>query len=163
MTSQKETHLTSVRRIRDELSQTLEGMDYCLDWKPDPATWSAREVIYHLLDTPPGGVHRVLMGILSGQLTEYDLWADKSNMTPQRAAYSLEQVRADLMRFFQGLEAAVGMAEEGDFAGRSVLVHLKTRGRDETRTPQVLLERGFTRHWGEHLAQLRALREALGV
>lgn len=163
MTSQKETHLASIRRIRDELAQILDGMDYCLDWKPEPAAWSAREVVYHLLDTPPGGVHRVLAGLLSGQLTEYDLWADKSNMTPQRAAYSMEQVRADLLRFFQGLEAAVGLAEERDFAGRSVLVHLKTRGRDETRTAQMLLERGFTRHWGEHLAQLKGLREALGV
>jgi len=163
LTSQKEVHLTSVRRIRDELFQVLEGMDYCLDWKPETPAWSAREVLYHLLDTPPGGVHRVLAGVLSGQLREYDLWADRSNMTPQRAAYSMEQVRADLQRFFQGLEAAVGMAGEGDFEGKSVLVHLKSRGRDETRTAQMLLERGFSRHWGEHLEQLRSLREALGV
>jgi hypothetical protein len=163
LTSQKAAHLATVRRIQEELFQVLEGMDYCLDWRPEPAAWSAREVIYHLLDTPPGGVHRVLMGLLTGQLAEYDLWADQSNMTPQRAAYAMEQVRADLLRFFQGLEAAVGLAEEPDFAGRSVLVHLKSRGRDETRTAQMVLERGFSRHWGEHLAQLKALREALGV
>ncbi|MBM3942167.1 MAG: hypothetical protein FJ316_04440 [SAR202 cluster bacterium] len=163
LTSQKNTHLSSVRRIQDELLQALEGMDYCLDWKPEPAAWSSREVIYHLLDTPPGGVHRVLMGLLTGQLTEYDLWADLINMTPQRAAYSMDQVRADLQRFFQGLEAAVGLAEEGDFEGKSILVHLKSRGRDETRTVQMIMERGFTRHWGEHLEQLKKLREALGV
>ena len=104
MTSQKETHLTSVHRIRDELMQTLDGMDYCLDWKPEPAAWSAREVIYHLLDTPPGGVHRVLAGVLSGQLREYDLWADRSNMTAERLAYDAERVRQDIGRFFQGME-----------------------------------------------------------
>lgn len=43
------------------------------------------------------------------------------------------------------------------------MAHLKARGYDEERTPQIILERTFARHWGEHLGQLRELRETLGV
>jgi hypothetical protein len=163
MTSQKEAHLATVHSIQDELLQLLDGMDYCLDWKPDSSAWSAREVVYHLLDTPPGGVHRVLLGILSGQLKEYDLWADRSNMTPERLAYDAEQVRVDIGRFFRSMEEAMLLAAEADFEGRSVLVHLKTRGLDEPRTVQNLLEGLFARHWGAHLVQIRELRGALGL
>jgi hypothetical protein len=163
LTSQKEAHQATVRGIQAELLQLLEGMDYCLDWKPDSSAWSAREVVYHLLDTPPGGVHRVLRGVLSGQLKEYDLWADRSNMSPERLAYDAERVRRDIDRFFQSLEEAVAALSEDDLAGKSVLVRLRSRDRDEPRTVQNLLEGLFARHWREHLEQIKALREALGV
>ena len=163
MTTQKEAHLATIRSIRAEMLQLLDGMDYCLDWKPDPGSWSAREVAYHLLDTPPGGVHRVLRGMLSGTVREYDLWADRSNMNALRQGYDTERVRQDIGGFFQGMEEAVGAAAEEDFAGKSTLAHLRTRGRDETRTAQMLLEGLFARHWREHLGQIKALREALGV
>lgn len=163
MTSQKQAHLATIHSIQAELLQLLDGMDYCLDWKPEADAWSAREVVYHLLDTPPGGVHGVLKGMFSGTLKEYDLWADRSNMTAERLSYDAERVRQDLTGFFQGLEEAMSLATDPDFEGKSVLVHLKSRGRDEPRTAQQLLERGFTRHWREHLEQIKALREALGV
>ena len=44
-------------------------MDYCLDWKPDASAWCARQVVYHLLNTPPGGLASVVKGVLSGGLT----------------------------------------------------------------------------------------------
>jgi len=161
--SQKEAHLETIHSIQAELLQFLDGMDYCLDWKPDQDAWSAREVVYHLLDTPPGGVHRVLKGMFSGTLKEYDLWADRSNMTPERHACDAERVRQDIGGFFQGLEEAMSLATDPDFEGKSVLVHLRSRGRDEPRTAQMLLEGLFARHWREHLGQIKALREALGV
>jgi hypothetical protein len=163
VTSQKEAHLATISSIQVELLQLLDGMDYCLDWKPEANAWSAREAVYHLLDTPPGGVHRVLKGMFSGTLKEYDLWADRSNMTPERLAYDAERVREDIGQFFQGMEEAVGAAADEDFAGKSVLAHSKSRGRDEPRTAQMLLDGLFARHWREHLGQIRALREALGV
>jgi hypothetical protein len=163
LTTQKEAHLATISSIQAELLQLLDGMDYCLDWKPEANAWSAREVVYHLLDTPPGGVHRVLKGMFSGTLKEYDLWADRSNMTPERQACDAERVRQDIGGFFQALEEAVAAFNEQDFEGKSVLVHLRSRDRDETRTAQALLERGFTRHWREHLEQIKALREALGI
>ena len=32
MTTEKDTHLATVRSIQAELAQVLDGMDYCLDW-----------------------------------------------------------------------------------------------------------------------------------
>jgi hypothetical protein len=163
MASQKEAHLATIRSIQAELVQFLDGMDYCLDWKPEDNAWSAREVVYHLLDTPPGGVHWVLRGIFSGQLKECDLWADRSNMTPERLANDADRVRQDIGRFFQGMEEAVGAAAEEDFAGKSILLHLHRLGRDETWTAQMLLERPFARHWREHVAQIGDLKASLGI
>ena len=82
LTSSKQAHLDNAAVIQGELTALLDGMDYCLDWKPDPESWSAREVLYHLLDTPPGGIHKVAAGIVAGSITEYEIWSDRSNMTP---------------------------------------------------------------------------------
>jgi hypothetical protein len=163
LTSQKESHLATISSIQAELLQLLDGMDYCLDWKPEANAWSAREAVYHLLDTPPGGVHTVLRGMFTGGLKEFDLWADRSNMTPERLAYDAERVREDIGQFFQGMEETVAAFGEQDFAGKSILAHSKSRGRDEPRTAQMLLDGLFARHWREHLGQIRTLREALGV
>lgn len=163
MPSQKESHLAAVRAIQAELLQLLDGMDYCLDWKPDSSAWSAREVVCHLLDTPPGGFHRVLEGTLSGTLTEFDLWSDRSNMTPERASCDIELMRKDFNTFFRGMNAALTVAGHDDFDAKSVMVHQRNRGWDEARTAQNLLEGLFARHWREHLAQIRALRDALGL
>ena len=163
MSSQRDAHLETIRAVKAELTQILDGMDYCLDWKPEDNVWSAREVVYHLLDTPPGGLHRVVRGMFAGTLKAYDLWADLSNLTPERQGYDMAQVKQDIDRFFQGMDEAFSLASEEDFEGRSVLVHNKTRGVNELRTARMLLERGFGRHWREHLDQLRTLRESLGV
>ena len=163
MTSRREAHLQNVRAIRDETFSILEGMDYCLDWKPDPEAWSAREVIYHLVDTPPGGLHRLFQGLLSGNLPEFDLTPDLTNMTPERQTFHLEKARQDLEEVLDGIEQAVSNASDDDVATKSVLAHLIARGRDEERTAQMLLEGLFARHWRGHLEQLRELREALGV
>jgi hypothetical protein len=101
--------------------------------------------------------------MFSGTLKEYNLWPDLNNMTPERQRYDMGQVKQDIGRFFQGMEQAMSLATEEDFEGKSVLAHLKSRGRDEPRTAKALLEGVFARHWREHLGQLRSLREALGV
>ena len=85
MTTGKQAYLASAQSIKAELLANLDGMDYCLDWKEEPEEWSAREVVYHVLETPPGGVHSLVKGILSGEVTEYDLWSDMTNMNPERA------------------------------------------------------------------------------
>ena len=56
MASTLDSRMAAILDTQNRLLRLLEGMDYCLDWKPDPAEWSARQVIYHLLDTPPGGL-----------------------------------------------------------------------------------------------------------
>ena len=163
MVSLRDASLENARAIRSELLQLLEGMDYCLDWKPDPFSWCAREVVYHLLDTPPGGIHSILQGTLSGELDEFDLWSDRTNMTPERQSKDMEQVLDDINALFRGVEGALGPATDEDLTGKPVLAHLRSRGRDEPRTVQALLEGVFARHWREHLGQLGELRESLGM
>ena len=162
MTSLRGRHLATARGIRAELLELLEGMDYCLDWKPEPSVWCAREIVCHLLDTPPGGIHSIVWGILSGELEEYDIWADRTNMTPEKQAKDMAQLLDEINTLFQELEQALGSATDDDLAGKPVLAHLKSRGVDEQRTADMLLERGFNGHWREHMNQIGDLRASLG-
>ncbi|MCH8108081.1 MAG: hypothetical protein IIB30_06960 [Chloroflexi bacterium] len=163
MTEGKQSLLEDAQAIHGELLQLVEGMGYCLDWKPDPAQWSARQVIYHLLETPPGGIAPLLRSIFSGSIQEFDLWAGQDNVTPERLALELEKVESDIGRYFQDLQETITAAGEEDFTGRTVMAHWKTYGRDQERTAKELLEGLFARHWREHMVQLGELREALGL
>ena len=163
MTDHRDTHLEKIRGIRRQIFANLEGMDYCLDWKPDADSWSVREVVYHLVDTPEGGLHTLISGMLSGQTKEFDLTPDLNNMNPERQTLDLNRVRLDVAQVLDGLEAAVSAANDEGLATITVLAHLKARGIDEERTPQMLLEGLFARHWQDHADQLRELRETLGI
>ncbi len=144
------------------LLELLEGMNYCLDWKPDEADWSAREIVYHLLDTPPGGMATVVKGIVSGEITEYEIWSDRSNVTEARATLDLAEIESDIAGFFDTFTAALEAANDADLQGRRVMMHQRTRGQDEERTLETALA-GFDRHWRAHLEQLGELRDALGL
>ena len=163
MTNLREHYLETTRAIRAELSDLLEGMDYCLDWKAEPTEWCVREVVYHLLGTPTGGIHSVLQGILSGELTEYELWANQSNITPDRQAKDMNGVLGDIEVLFQGLEQALDSVTDDDLSGKPVVAHIRSRGIYEERNVDVLLERGFFWHWREHLNQIVELRASLGL
>ena len=163
MTSRRETNQEKVSGIQSDLLALIDGMDYCMDWKPDASAWSVRQVLYHLLGTPAGGIHQVVRGILSGELTEFEILADLDNITNERMVFDIEQIRADIDQFFQELTQAIDSATEEDFDGKSALAHLRSRGADETRTVQELLDRAFEGHWRGHLTQISELRDALGM
>ncbi len=163
MTSQKEQHLENVNSIRAELFQILEGMDNCLDWRPDPDSWSAREVIAHILNTPPPGVPGIFRDMLAGEIQEYDLWADQKYLTPEAQDWDMAQVKQALEGYFRGLEEALARATEADLADISAMVHQRNRHWDEPRTAQWLVERLFAGHWREHLVQLQEIRDTLGI
>ncbi len=163
MTQQKAGHLQNILDIKAELFRLTDGMDYCLDWKPDSDSWSVREVIYHLVDTPIGGIHRLIDGIMSGNLGEFDLEPDLLNVTPDRLTSDIDQLRQEIAHILGVLEETVSSATEDDFAGKSILAHLKAHGRDEARTVESLLQGLFARHWRAHLEQIASLRESLGM
>ena len=163
MATTKLEHLQNLELIHHELIQLLDGMDYCLDWKPDTSAWSARDLVYHLVDTPPGGIHGVVEGILSGQVAEFDLWSDRNNMTPERLANDMEQVRRDVLGVLDGLHHSLTGATGEELSQKSAMVHQRNRGWDEPRTAEELLLGLFARHWREHLEQLRELRQSLGM
>lgn len=163
MATGKQAHIESVRNIKSKLLAALTGMDYCLDWKQEPEEWSARELVYHVLDTPPGGAHRLVKGIISGETSEYELWSDLTNMTSERAAYDLDQVNADIETFFQSLEDSLSGISDADLETKKVLMHQRTSKVDEERTIDAILERTLNVHIKEHLAQLQELRDALAI
>ena len=163
MTTGKQAHLELAHSIKSELLAVLDGMGYCLDWKQEPDEWSARETVYHILDTPPGGVGSLVSGILSGEVREYDLWSDLTNMTTERAGYDMDQIIADIESFFQRLEVALSGYSDDDLETKTVMMHQRTRGVDEDRTITAILERTLDGHIREHLTQLRDLRDSLGI
>ena len=147
--------------LRTALLERLDGMNYCLDWKPDESEWSAREIVYHLLDTPPGGTASLVQSVVSGEISEYEIWSDRTNINQTRATLDMEEVEADISAFFTKFNEALQSADDADLQERRVLMHQRTRGQDEERTLQALLA-GWDRHWRAHLEQLGELRSALG-
>ena len=163
-----EVALTTIQSQRENLDSLrtallglLDGMNYCLDWKPDESDWSAREIVYHLLDTPPGGTASLVQSILSGEITEYEIWSDRTNVNEARATLDMEEVEADISAFFAKFNEALQVADDADLQGRRALMRQRTRGQDEERTLEALLT-GWDRHWRAHLEQLSELRAALG-
>lgn len=157
----REDNLATVRRIRDELTSLLEGMDYCLDWK-DGNNWCAREVLYHLVDTPEGGIGSVIAGVLNGTRDEITILPDANNMTPERMATDIDEAVAGPLSILQTAEDAIAAASDNDFVEKTVMAHLPHREIHEVRTAQAFID-GLELHWGEHLNQLRTIRETLGM
>ena len=160
MTSARDQHLSNVSEIRSELMEILDGMGAHLDWRQDEESWSAREVITHMLYTPPGGVPQILKGILDGDVQEYDLWADQKYMTGDAEKWTLDDVRRQFSDYFTALETELTPLNDDALEDSTALVHQRNRHWDEPRTAQWLVERLFAGHWREHLVQLRELKAA---
>ena len=157
----RDENLATVRRIRDELTNLLAGMDYCLDWK-DGDNWCAREVLYHLVDTPEGGIGGVIAGVLNGTRDEVTILPDANNMTDERMATDIDEALGGPLSILQTAEDAIAAASDADFTERTAMAHLPHREIHEVRTAQAFID-GLERHWGEHLNQLRTIRESLGM
>ena len=163
MANGKQAQLDSVASIKSEFLALLIGMDYCLDWKQDETEWSARELVYHVLDTPPGGAQNLVKGIISGEVQEYEIWSDLTNITPERSAYDLDRVNEDIEAFFNSLSESVSGLAVSDLDEKKVMMHQRTREVDEERTLNAILDRTLNGHIRDHLTQLQALREALAI
>jgi len=159
----KQAHLDMIQSVKSEFLAVLIGMDYCLDWKQDDSEWSARELVYHLLDTPPGGAQNLVKGVISGEVKEYEIWSDLTNVTPERSAYDIEQVNSDIEDFFDSLNNSVLGLSDADLDDKKVMMHQKTREVDEERSVSAILKRTLSGHIRDHLVQLQALRDALAI
>ncbi len=151
-----------VQATRDQLSKMLDGMDYCLDWKPGDQEWSAREVLYHLVDTPPGGIHAAARAVLQDEISELTLAPDMTDTSGDRAGTDMAQIMAQVEAVLAGLESVIDDASDADFE-KSLPVHLPARGTTQTFTLERLIGGAMDRHWAEHLGQLAELRDGLGL
>ena len=163
MPTTQESLLEQVRDARERLNRLVEGMDYCLDWKPEDADWSVREVLCHLIDTPKDGLHGVAGAILRDEIQGFDIVADLTNMTPVRQAADLPQLMGEIEAVFSGLEGLVSASSDEDLETKAVPIYFPSRNATETRSAAVLIGGSLERHWGQHLTQIAGLREALGL
>ena len=163
MATGKQVHLELIQGIKTEFNSILEGMDYCLDWKQDESEWSVRELVYHILDTPPGGAQNLIKGIISGDIQEYEIWSDMTNITPERAIYDIDQINSDIESFFISLSDSISSLSDIDLEEKHAIMHQRTRNVDETRSLGAILERTLNGHMRDHLVQLRSIREALAI
>lgn len=163
MTSQRDSFLEEIRDLRGELGRLLEGMDYCFDWRPSDGEWSARDLVYHLVDTPEGGIDAAIEGVLQGRIQELPVAASLNNLTPERQAKDITAAQEDIEAVLLGVDGALASATDADLSGRRLTLNSLTYSRTREMAAQELVEGLFLRHWMEHLAQLAALRDALGL
>jgi len=163
MTTVKEAILQGAAEVQQDLNTVLEGMDYCLDWKSSDDDWSAREILWHVLEDPEGGIPNAVEGILNGSLAELEIIADETHLSPARQEIDLDAIRGELGRYFARLSEVVGGATDQQIQERKTPCWFPRREHREDRTAQNLLEGLFLRHWREHVGQLRDIREGLGL
>ena len=161
--SERQNICFDIRRLKKDLADALDGMDNCLDWKNDSDNWSAREIIYHLVDTPPEGMDSLIRRILNKPKGEFELIPDLTNVTGERLLKDVKEVKGDVFKILDNLELLIKEASDVDLTGKTILVHLLARGVSADRTASNLLHGLFVRHWFEHVAQLYHIRVGLGL
>ena len=155
--------LVAIRTLKQDLTDVLDGMDYCLDWKKDPDSWSAREVIYHLIDTPAEGMDFLLRRALKTEGEAFELVPDINNMSEVRLLNDIEQVKADILNILDNLELMITDASWEELTEKTIVVDLVAQGTNEERTVLNLLQGLFIRHWSQHVIQLKNTRSHLGL
>ena len=155
--------LVAIRTLKQDLTDVLDGMDNCLDWKNDPNSWSAREVIYHLIDTPAEGMDFLLRRALKTEGEAFELVPDINNMSEVRLLNDIEQVKADIFNILDNLELIITDASWEELTEKTIVVDLVAQGTNEERTVLNLLQGLFIRHWSQHVIQLKNTRSHLGL
>ena len=155
--------LVAIRTLKQDLTDVLDGMDNCLDWKKDPDSWSAREVIYHLIDTPAEGMDLLVHRILKTEGEVFELVPDISNMSEVRLLNNIEQVKVDIFNILDNLELIITDASWEELTEKTIVVDLVAQGTNEERTVLNLLQGLFIRHWSQHVIQLKNTRSSLGL
>ena len=155
--------LVAIRTLKQDLTDVLDGMDNCLDWKNDPNSWSAREVIYHLIDTPAEGMDLLVRRILKTEGEAFELVPDISNMSEVRLLNDIEQVKADIFKILDNLELIITDTSLEELTEKKVIVDLVAQGANEERTVLNVLQGLFIRHWSQHVIQLKNTRFSLGL
>jgi hypothetical protein len=135
-------------------------MDEFIDRTTDTEDWSIRDIIYHLSDTPSGGLGLLFQGMVNGNINEFDLIPDLTNVTEIRKSNTLDEARLELLGVLYDIEQVVSLATSDLYENTTVTAHIILRKTDETRTLEALLRGLFARHWLSHLDQIEILRNA---
>ena len=163
MTTQRDSFLQDTRSIRSELDRLLEGLESHLDSKPNDEEWSAREIIYHMVETPEEGIHTAVQATLEGSIEEIPVTANLTNLTPERQGKDLAGIRMDVEAVLTGMEMALTSTTDAELEEKKVVFHSVLRDVREDRSAHQLTAGYFVRHWRDHIGQLAALRETMGL
>ena len=158
MTGKELTHLENIRAIRNRMLNVLSGMDACIDETTQNESWSTREIIYHLSDTPSGGLGALFQGMISNSVLEFDLTPDLTNVTSDREKTTLEDGIAGLTTILDQIESVVSDTTPEILEDTTIICHHLSRQTDEVRSLENLLRGLFARHWIAHLEQLELLK-----
>ena len=163
MTSQRDSFLQDTQSIRRELDRLLEGLESHLDSKPNDEEWSAREIIYHMVETPEEGIHIAVQRTLEGSIQVLPMIANLTNLTSERQSKALADIRMDVEAVLSGMEGALTSTTDAELEERKTVFHSILRDVKEDRSAHQLTAGYFVRHWRDHIGQLGTLREALGL
>ena len=163
MTTQRDSFLQDTRSMRSELDRLLEGLESHLDSKPNDEEWSAREIIYHMVETPEEGIHTAVGRTLEGSIQELPMIANLTNLTPERQRKDLADIRMDVDAVLTGMERVLTSTTDVELEERQVVFHSILRDVREDRSAHQLTAGYFVRHWRDHIGQLATLRETLGL
>ena len=158
MTGKEPTHPENIIAIRNRMLNVLSGMDACIDETTQNESWSTREIIYHLSDTPAGGLGALFQGMISNSVLEFDLTPDLTNVTSDREKTTLEDGIADLTTILDQIESVVSDTTPEILEDTTIICHHLSRQTDEVRSLENLLRGLFARHWIAHLEQLELLK-----
>ena len=104
MTGLIESILNRATQLERDLEESLEGMDCYLDMKMNLKEWSVREVLWHILEDPEGGIPKAVESIVDGMLPELTIVADETHLTLQRQSMDLPEIRQEIHEYFRRLE-----------------------------------------------------------
>lgn len=161
MKTLRDSILQGAAEIQKDLEIVLGGMDYYLDWKPHDSEWSTREVLWHILEDPEGGIPKAIEGIIKGTLPELTIIADETHLDPEREAMDLETINGEIRNYFTKLNEVLEGVTDSQISQLTTSCWFPLRNHREDRSAQNLLEGLLINHWRDHLPHLRHLRASL--
>jgi hypothetical protein len=139
------------------LSSILERNKNDVDSCPDETSWSIRQHIYHLLDTPTGGIHSIMTTVKTNPKELLVIIPDLDNITEADQKKTSLEIQTDLINYSKLFHSCLSLYSEEDLDQIIIQTSLPKRGIIEGRTPRSLLDRLFVSHWSEHISDLLKL------
>ena len=163
MTSLTKSILRRANQLERDLEKSIEGMDYYIDNKLDIEEWSVREVLWHILEDPEGGMPKAVESIIDGTLSELTIVADETHLTLERQSMDLPAIRQEIGAYFRQLKEVLSVVSDGQISRITISCWFPLKNHREDRTSEALLEGLFLRHWSDHVKQLQALQLAFSL
>jgi hypothetical protein len=154
--------LREMEQVWRDLQHELLDMSYDIDWKrdpQDPESWSARDILSHLMGTEEGNALAYLKHALKADGTEKRLEAGNPVRVPERRDLSMAQLVTQMDAQVTEMRGMVQGATSAQLEATSWFV-----GGSGSREQTVLERayRSFHNHMREHTEQVKELRRGLG-